>query len=149
MQSIVITGNVGRDPEKRSTQGGDEVCSFSVGVKQGWGDKASTNWFRCNVWGKRASTVHQHLRKGSKVTVNGELSIGQYDGKPQYDIRVNDVDWSPAGERHGGEEDYRGNQGAGKSQNESYGGGGGGFPDDLDDSVPFITSSPAFEGRAR
>lgn len=125
MQVIVITGNVGRDPEKRSTQSGDEVCSFSVGVKQGWGDKASTNWFRCNVWGKRAATVHQHLRKGSKVTVNGELSIGQYDGKPQYDIRVNDVDWSNTG----GE--------ASRGRDEPVSGGGAPVDDADFDSIPF------------
>jgi len=99
MQILTVTGNLGRDPEHRTTQGGDEVCSFSVGVKQGWGEKSSTNWFRCTVWGKRARTISDHLRKGSKVTVNGELSIGEYEGKPQYEIRVSDVDWAPTGQR--------------------------------------------------
>lgn len=123
MQIITITGNCGRDPEKRTTQSNDEVCSFSVGVKQGWGDKASTNWYRCNVWGKRAATVAQHLRKGSKVTVNGELSIGEYQGKAQFDIRVNDVDWAPTGERQAGP--------ASNAQD------AGGYQDDLSDSIPF------------
>jgi single-strand DNA-binding protein len=119
MQVITITGNCGKDPEKRTTQSNDEVCSFSVGVKQGWGDKASTNWYRCNVWGKRAGTVAQHLRKGSKVTVNGELSIGEYNGKAQFDIRVNDVDWQPSGDRQA--------QGGAPADN---------YPP-LDDDVPF------------
>ncbi len=133
MQTIIITGNVGRDPEQRSTQGGDNVTSFSVGVRQGWGDRASTNWFRCSVWGKRGDTIRDHVRKGTKVTVIGELTIGEYQGKPQYDVRVNDVDWQPAGERReqGGRTDSRG------------GGGmqGGGFGDDLDDDVPFASAS--------
>ncbi len=119
MQILTITGNCGRDPEHRTTQGGDEVCSFSVGVKQGWGEKASTNWFRCSVWGKRARTISDHLRKGTKVTVIGEFSIGEYEGKPQYDIRVSEVDWAPTGER---KTDSQGNAPAAS---------------DLDDDVPF------------
>lgn len=95
MQLIFITGNLGRDPELKTTQNGDQLCAFSVGVKQGWGDRQSTNWFRCTVWGKRAETIKQHLYKGSKVTVAGELLIGEYEGKPQYDVRVTDVDWVP------------------------------------------------------
>ncbi len=98
MQIITITGNVGKDPEQRTTQGGDTVTSFSVAVKQGWGDRATTNWFRCSVWGKRGDTIREYMAKGAKATVIGELTIGECQGKPQFDVRVNDVDWSkPAG----------------------------------------------------
>lgn len=132
MQRILITGNLGRDPEIRTTQGGDQVCSLNVGVKQGWGDRASSNWYRCSVWGKRAQTVNDNLRKGQKVTVIGELTIGDYQGKPQYDVRVDDIDWQPSGERQQ-RSDNRGSGGGGF--------GGGGFGDDLDDNVPFASSS--------
>jgi single-strand DNA-binding protein len=142
VQTIIITGNLGKDPEQRSTQGGDSVTSFSVGVRQGWGDRASTNWFRCSVWGKRGDTIREHLRKGMKATVVGELTIGEYQGKPQYDVRVNDVDWQPAGERQGGAE---GGRGAGRAPADRGRGGGGmqggGFGDDLDDDVPFVSGS--------
>jgi len=130
MQRIIITGNLGRDPELRTLQNNDQVCALNVGVKQGWGDKASSNWFRCSVWGKRAQTVTDNLRKGQKVTIIGELTIGDYQGKPQYDVRVDDVDWQPSGEK--------------RPESRSAGGGGmqgGGFGDDLDDDVPFVTSS--------
>lgn len=90
MQIITIDGNIGRDAETRRA-GNDDVCSFSVGVKQGYGDKASTNWFRCNLWGKRGEKLAQYLTKGAKVVVHGELTIGEYQGKPQYDVRVNEV----------------------------------------------------------
>ena len=93
MQLLTISGNLGSDPQLRTTQGGDDILSFSVGVKQGWGDKASSNWFRCSLWGKRARSLQQHLRKGVKVVVHGELTIGEYQGKPQYDIRVNEVEF--------------------------------------------------------
>lgn len=131
MQTILITGNVGKEPEQRTTQGGDSVTSFSVAVRQGFKQDAPTVWFRCSVWGKRGDTIKQYLTKGAKATVVGELTIGEYQGKPQYDIRVNDVDWAKAS---GGEQ----------KRSEPQGGGGmqsGGFGDDLEDDVPFATGS--------
>lgn len=101
MQILTLTGNVGRDPELRTTQGGDQVCSFSVASKQGFKRDAKTEWFRCSVWGKRGETIAANLRKGTKVTVVGELTIGEYQGKPQYDVRVAEVDWAPAARSDG------------------------------------------------
>ena len=124
MQTATISGNIGKDPELRSTQGGDQVLGFSVAVKQGFGDKATTNWFRVNVWGKRGATLERYLRKGMKVVVQGELTIGSYEGKPQFDIRANEVEFMSAGERESsGSQDNRG--------------GGGQSWDDDSDSVPF------------
>jgi len=93
MQPLTITGGLGRDAELKTTQGGDEILSFSVGSSQGYGDKKTTNWFRCTLWGKRGRTIAQYLTKGTKVTVHGELSIGEYEGKAQFDLRVYDVEW--------------------------------------------------------
>jgi single-strand DNA-binding protein len=117
-----FTGNLGRDPETRSTSGGD-VCSFSVAVKQGFGRDAKSEWFRCSVWGKRGETITRYLRKGMKVTVVGEMTIGEYQGKPQYDVRVVDVDWPF--EAQGGQQERR--------ETTQEGGPSG----DLDDSVPW------------
>ena len=132
MQHITISGNIGRDSELRTSQGGDDVLSFSVASKQGWGDKASTNWFRCSVWGKRARTLKEYLVKGTKVVAQGEFTIGEYDGKPQYDVRVNEVEFM--------------SKASGEQSRGSQGGGGGGFQGgtDLDDDVPFITSAGMF-----
>lgn len=146
MQTITITGNLGKDPELRSTQSGDQVLGFSVGVKQGYGDKASTNWFRCSVWGKRGETLHRFLRKGNKVVVQGELTIGSYDGKPQFDVRANEVDFMSSRE----DGDQR------RDEPRQGSGGGGGdtrgraeHPADLDDDIPFIGSDISMEWRAR
>lgn len=138
MQRIIITGNVGRDPEQRSTQGGDSVTSFNVGVRQGWGDRSSSNWYRCSVWGKRGDTIRDRVTKGMKVTVIGELTIGEYQGKPQYEVRVDDIDWQPAGQR-----DDRGGGGTGGQQRHAD------PADDLGDDIPFLSSDPALERRAR
>lgn len=93
MQTIIISGNIGSDAVTRQTQRGDKVTAFNVGVRQGFGDNSSTNWFRCNVWGDRGEKIAQYLLKGVKVFVTGELSIGSYEGKPQYDVRVNEIEW--------------------------------------------------------
>jgi single-strand DNA-binding protein len=136
MQSIFITGNLGKDSEIRQA-GNDDVLSFSVGVKQGYGDRASSNWFRCSIWGKRGANLKQYLLKGVKVAVHGELTIGEYQGKPQFDVRVNEIDLMTRGERQQSE------------PQRSTGGGGGGFAsDDLDDDVPFVTNGLTHEHRA-
>lgn len=122
-----FTGNLGRDPETKSTSGGD-VCSFSVAVKQGYGRDAKSEWFRCSVWGKRGETIARYLRKGMKVTVVGEMTIGEYQGKPQYDVRVADVDWpfETGGAEAPRRDEPRQDQGGGRHR------------DDLDsDTVPF------------
>lgn len=89
MQQITITGYLSRDAESSTTQGGDPVTRWNVPVRQGWGDKEQTNWFRVSIWGKRAEFAAK-ARKGEFVTVTGELSIGEYQGKPQYEIRAGD-----------------------------------------------------------
>ena len=124
MQTITISGNLGKDAEIKQTQGGDDVLSFSVAVKQGYGDRATSNWFRCSVWGKRGRTLQQYLAKGAKVVVQGELTIGEYQGKPQFDVRVNEVEFMSRG-------DGDGQQQSRKQQSSGY------SADDLNDSVPF------------
>lgn len=98
MQVIILSGNLARDAESKTTQSGKQVCSFSVGVAQGWGDNKSTNWYRCNVWGDRGEKIAQYLLKGVKVFVTGELSIGSYEGKTQLEVRVSEVEFVSRGE---------------------------------------------------
>lgn len=105
MQIITVTGRIGKDAESRRTQQGDDVCSFNVAVDQGFGDRKSTNWFRVSLWGKRGASLAPYLLKGVDVTVNGEFSLGDYQGKPQLDIRANDV--ALQGGRKGGEQQQR------------------------------------------
>lgn len=134
MQTITISGNIGKDAEIRRA-GNDNVCSFSVGVQQGWGDKKATNWFRCNMWGKRGDTLQPYLLKGTKVVIQGELTIGEYQGKPQFDVRVNEVEMMSKGD--GGSRQGDGSRGAAAA------------PADLDDDfdeVPFLV---AFEPARR
>lgn len=89
VQQITITGYLSRDAEQRQTQGGQSVTALNIPVKQGWGDKEQTNWFRANVWGKRSDFAAK-FRKGEFICVTGELTIGEYNGKPQYEINASD-----------------------------------------------------------
>lgn len=91
MQQIQITGRVGQDAEIRQA-GSSEVTSFNVAVDQGFGDKKLTNWFRVSIWGERGRKLAGHILKGNKIAVAGDLEIGEYNGKPQYNVRANDVD---------------------------------------------------------
>lgn len=140
MQTIIISGYLSRDPEL-STTGNDDVCRLNIPVKQGWGEREQTNWYRASVWGKRAKTVADKCRKGTKVNIIGELQIGEYQGKPQYDIRVNDIDWTAPKSQ----QDQWGDAGdTGNGQSARSHGNTRGPVDDDDDFIPFITSAGVF-----
>ena len=89
VQAITITGRLGGDAEQRPV-GSDTVTSFNMAVDQGYGDKRVTNWFRVSVWGKKGAGAAPYLLKSGIVTVVGELEIGEYNGKPQYNVRAYD-----------------------------------------------------------
>lgn len=137
MQTIVITGALGKDCELRTTQKGDQVCSFSLATNQGYGNDKSTNWWRVSVWGKRGASLAPYLLKGAKVAVCGELSIGEYNGKPQFDVRANEIDLT--GERRASSGSAQVGVGD-RGQADAYamrGAGGAAYDPDLDDAPPF------------
>lgn len=128
MQMITIAGRIGRDAELRTTQNGDSVCGFTVAVDSRNGRDKVTNWWRVSLWGKRGEALSQYLLKGASVTVAGEFGLGEYEGKPQLNIRASEI------ALQGGKTEPReqrrepdGRQGAPAQS----------FADDLDDSIPF------------
>lgn len=97
MQNITISGNVGKDAELRTVRD-SQVLSFNVGVKNGYGGGATTVWYRCSLWGKAAEVFAGSLKKGTKVFVSGELTHDEYEGKPQFNVRVGSIDTAPRSE---------------------------------------------------
>ena len=96
MNSWNFTGNLGADAEQRVTPSGEPVVSFSVGVKAGFGDRATTTWARCQMWGKRGESVAPYLKKGQLVGIVGEASLREYDKNDgskgaSLEVRVNDL----------------------------------------------------------
>lgn len=126
MQTITITGRVGGDAETRQA-GQNNVTNFNCAVDQFASGEKTTNWFRVAIWGDRGGKLQQYIKKGDKVVVTGELVIGEYNGKPQYEIRASDVDcfMAPKGD---------GSQGAPTQRSKPQ---PAAFDTDLDDSVPF------------
>jgi single-strand DNA-binding protein len=87
-QTIILAGNLGRDPEMRYTPSGQPVTSFSVATNRQYTSNSGetvkeTMWFRVSVWGKMAETCNQYLKKGSKVLVEGRLTADAATGGPR------------------------------------------------------------------
>jgi single-strand DNA-binding protein len=87
-QTIIIVGNVGRDPEMRYLPSGQAVTSFSVATNRQYTSSSGetvkeTIWFRVSAWGKNGETCAQFLKKGSKVLVEGRLTADQKTGGPR------------------------------------------------------------------
>ena len=81
---VVITGNLTRDPELRSTGGGTPVCSLRVAVNSrrkddtgNWVDKP--NYFDVTVWGAQGENCAQYLAKGRPVAVDGRLNWREWE----------------------------------------------------------------------
>lgn len=103
MNKITAVGRIVADAEVRFTPGGDPVASFRLASDVGYGDKKTTNWFSCQVWGKRAESIAQYLAKGSQVTVFGSLTMREWTNKEGVkqlspDIRVDDIVLPPKSE---------------------------------------------------
>lgn len=94
MQLITISGNCGKDAELRDTRD-SKVLSFNVGVKNGFGKDAGSVWYRCSLWGKAAEAFSGSIKKGTKVFISGELTHDEYEGKPQFNVRVGSIDTAP------------------------------------------------------
>jgi single-strand DNA-binding protein len=81
--SITITGNLGRDAERKAVGPGlvemNVACGRRAKVDGKWQDE--TVWFRCQVWGKRGELIAQYLTKGARVGVTGSLSVRSYTAK--------------------------------------------------------------------
>ncbi len=86
--TIILVGNLGRDPEMRYTPSGQAVTNFSVATSRQYtgsdGQQVKeTIWFRVSTWGKSAETCNQYLKKGSKVLVEGRLIPDTNTGSPR------------------------------------------------------------------
>lgn len=81
--TIILVGNLGKEPEMRYTNDGKPVTSFSVAVSDGFGDNKKTVWFKVTAWEKQAETCAQYLHKGSKVLVEGRLQADKNTGGPR------------------------------------------------------------------
>jgi len=135
----VVLGNLGSDPDMRYTTGGTAYCRFSVATDEKWKDssgelKEKTTWHRIVVWGRQAELCNEHLHKGAKVHVVGQMEHGEYE-KDGQTVRTFEIKANPFGvtfvetdrNRRGGGGQQQGGQQQGGGQNQGWGQGGGGY----------------------
>ncbi len=149
VNKVILVGNLGRDPEIRSTQDGTRVANLSLATSESWRDRNTgerrerTEWHRVVIFNDRlVEVVEKYLRKGSKIFVEGQLQTRKWtdqSGQDRYttevvlqrfrgdltmlDSRASGGDFEPGG--------GRGDVGGGPPA------GGAGPSGDIDDEIPF------------
>lgn len=100
MNSVCLSGNIGRDPELRSTQAGTSILGFSLAVnervKKGDNWEDYTNWIDVVVFGRRADSLSKILSKGTKIAVSGHLRYSTWERdnvkRSKIEVIADDVD---------------------------------------------------------
>jgi len=101
LNKVVLIGNLGNDPEVRSTTGGNRVATFSLATSRSWNDQSGakqekTEWHRCVVWNTKTSQladiVERYVKKGDKLYVEGRIEYRQWqdkDNQTRYSTEIN------------------------------------------------------------
>lgn len=78
MNKVIISGNITKDLELRSTDNGKKFLGFSIAVNEGTKDKPITNFFNCNAWEQNAEFINKYFSKGRKILIEGTLRTSKY-----------------------------------------------------------------------
>jgi single-strand DNA-binding protein len=158
---VVITGNLTRDPELRSTPGGTSVCKLRVAVNSRrksqageWEDKP--NYFDVTVWGAQGENCANYLSKGRPVAIEGRLDWREWEDKEGnkrqgVEIIANSVQFLGSRDGSGGGDGNASNANGGNGftprsdtaadssdfEGAPAGGGAGGGGGSADDDIPF------------
>jgi single-strand DNA-binding protein len=86
LNRVQIIGNLGADPELRTTTSGARVATLSVATSRRWTDrqgepKEKTEWHRVIFWEKLAEVAERYLKKGDRVYVEGSIEYRQYEDR--------------------------------------------------------------------
>lgn len=150
LNRVMLLGNLGADPELRSTSGGQAVLKLRLATSESYLDRnrvrqERTEWHQVVVWGKRAEALGKILSKGSRLFVEGSLRTSSYedkDGNKRYRTEITALNVILCGGRGGGapsrdtgsefEEEGPAHSGGGGFEEPGLGGDRGG-----DDDFPF------------
>jgi single-strand DNA-binding protein len=98
VNKVILIGNLGRDPELRSTQDGMRIANLAVATSESWRDRVSgerkerTEWHRVVIFNERlAEIAEKYLRKGSKVYLEGALQTRKWTdnaGQERYTTEI-------------------------------------------------------------
>ncbi len=159
LNKVMLIGNLGNDPEIRSTTGGNRVASFSLATSRSWsgtnGEKQEkTEWHKCVAWNSRGTglvdVIEKYCKKGDRLYVEGRIEYRQWqdkEGQTRYTTEINVREMMMLGGGRGGDgepEPARARVGAGARSSAAA---SGGAPDDFeefptaledgDDDLPF------------
>ena len=160
VNKVILIGNLGRDPEIRSTQDGTEIANLSVATSETWRDRASgerrerTEWHRVVIFNENlVKVVKQYLKKGAKVYLEGTLQTRKWtdqSGQEKYTTEVvlprfrgeltmldGRGGGGDGGGYEGGLEGGGSGGGGGRMGGRGIPAGGGSKGADLDDEIPF------------
>ncbi|MFL2548779.1 MAG: single-stranded DNA-binding protein [Gammaproteobacteria bacterium] len=85
VNKVIILGNLGADPELRSSPSGVTSCRLSIATSMNWTDKGSgekkekTEWHRVVFFGRSAEVIDQYLKKGQQLYIEGRLQTSKYE----------------------------------------------------------------------
>jgi len=88
MNKVILIGRLGQDPETKEVNG-STVAKFSLATSETWKDKDTkekkerTEWHRCEAWGRQAEVIGQYLKKGSLISVEGQLQTRKWTDKEE------------------------------------------------------------------
>lgn len=93
---VILLGNLGADPEVRTSPNGSVIANLRIATGEAWKDQQGqlqerTEWHRVIVFGKSAEVAQQYLRKGSKVYLEGRIQTRKWqdkEGKDQYTTEI-------------------------------------------------------------
>ena len=137
----IITGNLTRDPELRTTPNGASVCGFSVAVNRVYKDangeqREDVSYIDCSAWGKLGEMIAQYAKKGSGVLVSGRLDQRSWEDKngggkrSRVEIVVEDFNFTGPANRETGSAYSSNNFGASNTAESAS------TPNDIPDDIP-------------
>lgn len=98
INKVILVGNVGRDPEIRTTQDGKEIASITLATSEHWKDRATgerkerTEWHRVAVFSEGlVNVVKNYVKKGSKLYIEGALQTRKWvdnNGAERYTTEI-------------------------------------------------------------
>lgn len=92
MNKWIAIGNMGNDPEIKTSQSGKIFATFSLAVKRDFAKEGEedTDWFKCICFNKKAEFAEKYLHKGSKIAVVGRIQNDNYekDGVKHYGMKA-------------------------------------------------------------
>jgi len=143
LNKVMLIGNLGNDPEVRSTQDGRSLCTFSIATTESWKDKNSgerrdkTEWHRIVIFNEGLVRIaEQYLKKGSKVFLEGQLQTRKWedkDGIEKYTTEVVLQNFNGNLTMLGGRNDNS----SGDFANDSISNESTSISSDMDDDIPF------------